>query len=87
MNGATAGPELQRIALLGTCVPRRCGIATFTDDLHHALANARPKLSAMTIAMTDGENVYAYPPHVSIGVQTGPPIGAQKGPPFTMAQG
>lgn len=24
---------------------------------------------------------------VSIGVQTGPPIGAQKGPPFTMAQG
>ena len=24
---------------------------------------------------------------VSIGVQTGPPIGAQKGPPFKMAQG
>ena len=24
---------------------------------------------------------------LSIGVQTGPPIGAQKGPPFTMAQG
>ncbi len=73
MNGATAGPELQRIALLGTCVPRRCGIATFTDDLHHALANARPKLSAMTIAMTDGENVYAYPPHVPIEIHQSDP--------------
>ena len=24
---------------------------------------------------------------LSIGVQTGPPIGAQKGPPYAMAQG
>lgn len=68
MNYTGARPELQRIALLGTCVPRQCGIATFTDDLHHALANARPNMSAMTIAMTDGENVYAYPPHVPIEI-------------------
>ena len=26
-------------------------------------------------------------PWLSIGVQTGPPIGAQKGPPYAMAQG
>ena len=73
MNGAGSRPELQRIALLGTCVPRQCGIATFTNDLHHALASARPNMSAMTIAMTDDDNVYAYPSHVPIEIHQSDP--------------
>ena len=33
---------LQRVALIGDHLPRRCGIATFTHDLHNAVATARP---------------------------------------------
>ena len=40
----------------------------------------RPDLSIPMLA-------HWLPYRMSIGVQTGPPIGAQKGPPFTMAQG
>jgi len=73
MNGTSIKPQLERVAVVGTCVPRQCGIATFTDDLHRALGQAQPTLSAMTIAMTDGENVYAYPHDVPIEIHQSDP--------------
>ena len=32
---------LQRVAIIGNHLPRRCGIATFTHELHRAISIAR----------------------------------------------
>src|SRR4029078_12821525 len=50
-----------RIALVGNYLPRRCGIATFTHDLHRALAISKPDLEAYVVAMTDHGRAYDYP--------------------------
>jgi len=68
MKGTSIKPDLKRIALVGTCVPRQCGIATFTDDLHRALMQTDPAMATMTIAVTDEDRIYAYPQHVPIEV-------------------
>jgi glycosyltransferase involved in cell wall biosynthesis len=56
--------QLQRVAFIGNHLPRRCGIATFTHDLHRAVATARPDLDTCVVAMTDPGGTYAYPPSV-----------------------
>lgn len=49
---AQAMPRVQRrIALIGCFRPRRCGIATFTADVHDHLAAARPDLAIDVYAM------------------------------------
>ena len=53
-------PPLRRIALIGTSVPRQCGIATFTDDMRSALVGEASALSCITVAVTDS-GTYAYP--------------------------
>jgi len=57
-----AGPARPlRMALVGNALPRRCGIATFTTDLEHAL-RALPQVGETAIvAMTDPGGHYAYP--------------------------
>jgi glycosyltransferase involved in cell wall biosynthesis len=54
---------LQRLAFIGNHLPRRCGIATFTHDLHAAVSSARPKLDTCVVAMADqaGEQAYKHP--------------------------
>jgi glycosyltransferase involved in cell wall biosynthesis len=59
---------LQRIAFIGNHLPRRCGIATFTHDLHRAVATARPDLETGVVAMTDPGRTYDYPPTVSFQI-------------------
>jgi glycosyltransferase involved in cell wall biosynthesis len=73
MNGSVPTPRPNRIALIGTCVPRQCGIATFTNDLQQALGGADPAMAAMTIAMTDDKNVYAYPDQVPLEIHQADP--------------
>lgn len=72
MNQIQIVPSLRRIALIGTSVPRQCGIATFTDDLRRALLREAPALSCFTIAVTDGHN-YAYPDYVPLEIDEGDP--------------
>jgi hypothetical protein len=36
--------KTKHIALIGTYLPRKCGIATFTTDVHHALRDRYPDL-------------------------------------------
>ncbi len=60
---------LQRVAFIGNHLPRRCGIATFTHDLHHAVASDRLDLATSVVAMTDPGQVYAYPPVVQAEVR------------------
>lgn len=53
-----------KACLIGTAPPRRCGIATFTDDLRRALVDGTPSGSATQIAMTDAGGDYEYGPEV-----------------------
>ena len=52
---------LQRVALIGNHLPRRCGIATFTHDLHRAISTTRPDLETCVVAMNDPGGSYDYP--------------------------
>ncbi|MET0868701.1 MAG: glycosyltransferase family 4 protein [Pseudorhodoplanes sp.] len=56
--------SLDRVAFIGNHLPRRCGIATFTHDLHKAVSLCRPDLETGVITMTDTGRVYDYPPAV-----------------------
>jgi len=58
-----------KISLIGTAPPRRCGIATFTNDLRVALTAAQPDVPAVQVALTDVEGAYAYEPEVIFEVQ------------------
>ena len=60
---------LPRVAFIGNHLPRRCGIATFTHDLHRAVATARPELDTCVVAMTDTGRTYDYPPAVRFQIR------------------
>ncbi len=59
----------QSVAFIGNHLPRRCGIATFTDDLHRAVGTARPSLQTCVVAMTDPGRTYDYPPAVRFQIR------------------
>jgi glycosyltransferase involved in cell wall biosynthesis len=59
---------LQRVAFIGNHLPRRCGIATFTHDLHRAVSLDRPELETGVVAMTDPGRSYDYPPVVRLQI-------------------
>jgi glycosyltransferase involved in cell wall biosynthesis len=58
-------PQIKRLAFIGNSLPRRCGIATFTNDLHQAVAAAAPTLDTCIVAMTDHGQTYDYPAEVT----------------------
>ena len=62
---------LRRIAIIGNSLPRRCGIATFTNDLHNAISTSRPDLEVSIVAMTDRGQAYEYPPSVILEIKDG----------------
>jgi len=57
---------LDRIAFVGSYVPRRCGIATFTHDLRAAVAAADPAAECLVVAMNDRGRRYDYPDEVRL---------------------
>src|SRR3954452_23880614 len=59
---------LQRVAFIGNHLPRRCGIATFTHDLHRAVSLDRLDLETGVVVMTDDGSTYDYPPDVRLQV-------------------
>ena len=68
MHDDGSGPM---VCLVGTAPPRRCGIATFTDDLRQALTHAAPDGPAVQIALTDEGGDYAYGPDVVFEIRSG----------------
>jgi glycosyltransferase involved in cell wall biosynthesis len=60
---------LRRVAFIGNSLPRRCGIATFTNDLHQAVTASGATSEAVIVAMNDEGGRYDYPPMVRIQVQ------------------
>ncbi len=61
--------NLRSVAFIGNHLPRRCGIATFTHDLHRAVATAGKDLETCVVAMTDSGGAYAYPEPVRFEVR------------------
>ncbi len=59
----------QRIAFLGSYLPRLCGIATFTHDLCEAVAAAAPATACFVGAVNDRAEGYEYPPRVRFELQ------------------
>lgn len=59
----------QRVAFIGNHLPRRCGIATFTHDLHRAVSTTRPDLETCVVAMNDTGGTYDYPAAVRFQIQ------------------
>jgi glycosyltransferase involved in cell wall biosynthesis len=53
--------SIQRVAFIGNHLPRRCGIATFTHDLHLAVSTVGPDIETSVVAMTDPGRTYDYP--------------------------
>jgi len=60
MTDEFADPDAHRIAFIGTYVPRRCGIATFTHDLCTAVARAFPSASCLALPINDRAEGYEY---------------------------
>ena len=56
--------RINHVAIVGNHPPRRCGIASFTDDVRRALVAARPDLRADVYAMDEPGSLHAYPDHV-----------------------
>ena len=50
--------------MLGSYVPRMCGIATFTADLSNSIAAQSPGIDLFAIAMNDADRRYTYPDRV-----------------------
>ncbi len=50
--------------MMGSHLPRLCGIATFTSDLSDSIEGQSPDLELFVLAMNDGPNRYPYPGRV-----------------------
>ena len=61
--------SIRSVAFIGSHLPRRCGIATFTHDLHRAVAIACADLDTSVVAMNDPGNSYSYPPAVGFKIR------------------
>ena len=61
--------HLRRIAFVGNHLPRQCGIATFTHDLHAAVRAARPELVTGVVAITASGHSHDYPPCVDFEIR------------------
>lgn len=60
---------VKRLALVGNFLPRRCGIATFTTDLHAALQAQGRDLDVFAVAMNDVPEGYRYPEAVRFDIR------------------
>jgi glycosyltransferase involved in cell wall biosynthesis len=60
---------LKSIALIGTYLPRHCGIATFTAGLAAAILDNDPNIDCSVVAMNDRPEGYEYPPTVRFQIR------------------
>jgi glycosyltransferase involved in cell wall biosynthesis len=58
------GSDVQKIAFVGDYFPRKCGIATFTQDIRNAVVGEYPAAMGLVVPVNDVEGGYEYPPEV-----------------------
>ena len=58
-----------KIAFVADYLPRKCGIATFTHDLHHAVAAQYPEAECGVLAINDVPEGYHYASEVRFTIQ------------------
>ena len=61
--------SVHRIAFVGNSLPRQCGIATFTTDIHNAAASANADIESCIIAINDKGRSYDYPRFVRFEIE------------------
>ena len=61
----------QKVALVGSHLPRQCGIATFTSDLGDALQDKSTGVNCLVVAVNDAERRYIYRDRVRFEVSEG----------------
>ena len=61
--------KIQKVAFLGDYLPRKCGIATFTHDLRHAVGGQYPAVDCSVVPVDDIEGGYDYPTEVRFEIQ------------------
>jgi len=59
---------IRKIAVIGTYMPRQCGIATFTTDFCEALGAQFPQADIFAIPVNDCDEGYAYPSQVGFEI-------------------
>ncbi len=64
-------PSVSSAALIGTYLPRQCGIATFTADLAIAITANDPNIDCSIVAMNDRPEGYEYPESVRFQISQG----------------
>jgi glycosyltransferase involved in cell wall biosynthesis len=57
-----------RVGIIGTYIPRRCGIATFSADLLAAMKEEAPETDFWSLAMNDVPEGYDYPSEVQFEI-------------------
>src|SRR2546421_3202911 len=67
-EGHLRSTSVQTVALVGSYVPRQCGIATFTKDLRDAVADEIGQRQASVVAIDDNAAGYDYPDEVRFQV-------------------
>jgi glycosyltransferase involved in cell wall biosynthesis len=61
--------KIRKIAFVGTHLPRKCGIATFTSDLLAAVATAHPLSQCFSVSVNDIKGGYEYPEVVRFEIE------------------
>ncbi len=61
--------RVRRLAFIGNSLPRLCGIATFTNDLHGSVGAVRPDIHTSVVAMVDPGQDYVFPRSVCLSVR------------------
>ena len=59
---------IKSVALIGSYLPRQCGIATFTADLATAILDNDPGIDCSIVAMNDRHEGYQYPDTVKLQI-------------------
>jgi len=77
--------SIGKIAFVGTHLPRRCGIGTFTADLSAAIAHSSPAIECMVVAMNDPGKSYTYPANVRFEIAEGELAGYRRAAQFVNA--
>jgi len=62
-------PQPKSVALIGSYLPRQCGIATFTADLAAAILENNPGMDCTIVAMNDRREGYEYPETVKFEIR------------------